>query len=224
MKKKLKKAVIILCSIGLCLCAAVFLIDLYVVKSTEKNIISVSEANEITDADCILILGCGVLPSGRPSHMLEDRILRAVELYNGGAAEKIIASGDHGQEHYDETNTMKDFAIKKGVPSEDIFMDHAGFSTYESIYRAKEIFGVKKMIIVTQEYHLHRALYIAKRFGIEAYGVSANLREYAGQSYRDIREILARDKDFVYCIFKPEPTFLGEAISVNGSGDVTNDK
>ena len=103
-------------------------------------------------------------------------------------------------------------------------MDHAGFSSYESIYRAKEIFEAKKIVIVTQKYHLYRSLYIANKLGIEAYGVSADLRKYIGQSYREVREILARDKDFVKCIFKPKSTYMGEVIPVNGDGDITNDK
>ena len=119
---------------------------------------------------------------------------------------------------------MKEFAINEGVPSEDVFMDHAGFSTYDSIYRAKEIFKAKNIIIVTQEYHLYRALYIAESLGLNAYGVSADSRKYAGQTSRELREILARDKDFVKSIFKPKSTYLGEEIPVSGNGDVTNDK
>ena len=133
-------------------------------------------------------------------------------------------SGDHGKAEYDEVNVMKKFAIEKGVPSEDIFMDHAGFSSYESVYRAKEIFEAKKIIIVTQKYHLYRSLYIANQLGIEAYGVASDPRKYVGAAYREAREILARNKDFVKCIFKPEPTYLGESIPVSGSGDITNDK
>ncbi len=119
---------------------------------------------------------------------------------------------------------MKQVAIDNGIPSADIFMDHAGFSTYDSIYRAKEIFQAQKVIIVTQKYHLYRALYIANQLGLKAYGVAADTRSYAGQSYRELREILARDKDFVKSIFKVKPTYLGEAIPVSGNGDVTNDK
>ena len=119
---------------------------------------------------------------------------------------------------------MKDYTINKGIPSEDLFMDHAGFSTYDSIYRAKYIFGVKKMIIATQKYHLYRALYIANQLGIEAYGVSANPREYAGQLSRDVREYLARNKEYVKCIFKPQSKYLGEMIPISGDGNVTNDK
>jgi vancomycin permeability regulator SanA len=118
---------------------------------------------------------------------------------------------------------MKQYAIENGVPSEHVFMDHAGFSTYETVYRAKEIFEADKVIIITQEYHLYRALYIADKLGLEAYGVSADLNKYAGQSMRDFREVLARCKDWAMCIFKPEPTYLGDSIPVNGKGDVTND-
>ena len=119
---------------------------------------------------------------------------------------------------------MKDYTIKNGIKSEDIFMDHAGFSTYESIYRAKEIFKAKKIVIVTQKYHLYRALYIANKLGLEAYGVNSDPRRYSGASYRELREVLARNKDFFKCIIKPKPTYLGEVIPVSGNGDITNDK
>ena len=118
---------------------------------------------------------------------------------------------------------MRDYTLEKGINSKDIFMDHAGFSTYDSIYRAKEIFLAKKVIIVTQEYHLYRALYIANELGLDAVGVSAP-KIYYGQEMRDVREVLARNKDFVQCVFKPEPTYLGEVIPVFGNGNVTNDK
>ena len=132
-------------------------------------------------------------------------------------------SEDHGKEEYDEVNIMKNYAIENGIPSENIFMDHAGFSTYESIYRAKEIFEAKKVVIVTQKYHLFRALYIANQLGLEAYGVGADPRQYVGATYRELREILTRDKDFVKCLFKPEPTYLGATIPVSGNGYATND-
>lgn len=155
--------------------------------------------------------------------MLEDRLLKAIELYKNNISSKIIMSGDHGKTDYDEVNIMKNYAIEKGIPSENIFMDHAGFSSYESVYRAKEIFKAKKVVIVTQKYHLYRALYIANQLGIEAYGVGADPRQYVGATYREVREILARNKDFIKGIFKPEPTFLGESIPVSGNGDITND-
>ena len=132
-------------------------------------------------------------------------------------------SGDHGQKEYDEVNTMKQVAVDAGIPSNDIFMDHAGFSTYETLYRAKKIFEADKIIVVTQKYHLYRTMYIAEKLGIEAYGVNADYHTYWGQSNRDAREILARCKDFIKTIFKPEPKYLGDAIPVSGDGDITND-
>ena len=215
--------------IGVIVCIILFFIvigiNLFVVFSSSSKILTVDELKEkdIKKIDAILILGAGVNGS-TPSHMLEDRLLEGINLYNEKISDKIIMSGDHGQIDYDEVNIMKKFAIEKGVPSEDIFMDHAGFSTYESIYRAKEIFGAKKIVIVTQKYHLYRAIYIAKALGLEVYGVASDLRQYVFQEYRELREIFARDKDFFTSIFKPKPTYLGEKISLNGSGDITNDK
>ncbi len=202
---------------------AVLLLNLIVCRSTASRIINVDDAAEVKDADCILVLGCGVHEDGSPTHMLEDRLKRGIELYKAGVAPKLLMSGDHGRDDYNEVATMKAYAIEAGVPSEDIFMDHAGFSTYESVVRAKEIFKVDKLILVTQEYHLYRALYIAKQFELEAYGVDADLRTYAGQFMRDVREVAARVKDVLTCVFKPAPTYLGEAIPVSGNGDVTND-
>ena len=183
-----------------------------------------TEAYTNTQSDCILVLGAGVREDGSVSDMLKDRLDYGIALYKAGAAPKILMSGDHGQEHYDEVNIMKQYAINKGVPSEDIFMDHAGFSTYESMYRAKEIFGAKRIVAVTQKYHMYRALYIAKQLGLEADGVSSDPRVYRGQSMREVRELLARAKDFFVCIVKPEPKYLGDAIPISGSGDATNDK
>ena len=201
----------------------VLIINFYVKLSTKKQIIEEKEAQKLENIDCIIVLGAGIW-GDRPSPMLEDRLNEGISLYKNNVSSKIIMSGDHGKQDYDEVNVMKKYAIENGVPSENIFMDHAGFSTYETIYRAKEIFQAKKIVIVTQKYHLYRALHIANRLGIEAYGVGADPRKYVGAAYRELREILARDKDFIKCIFKPEPTYLGDTISVSGNGDVTNDK
>ena len=221
MKKKIY--IIIAVSVILVVFLSVFSIN-YCVKSVSgKKIISPEKITEINNADCIIILGCGVKFNGQPSMMLADRLERGIDLYKQGVAPKIIMSGDHGQIEYDEVNTMKQFAIDKNISSEDIFMDHAGFSTYESMYRAKEIFKAKSVVIVSQEYHLYRAIYIAEKLGIEAYGVNADYRLYGGEKYREAREILARVKDFFKTIFKPEPTYLGETIPVSGNGNITND-
>ena len=146
------------------------------------------------------------------------------ELYENGVSPKLLMSGDHGTEDYDEVNVMKREALAAGIPAEDVFMDHAGFSTYETIYRAKEVFGVKSAFIVTQEYHLYRALYDAINFGIDAVGVPAQASEDPGQVWRDLREVAARVKDMVYCGARPLPKYLGDPIPITGNGDVTNDK
>lgn len=198
-------------------------INFYVILSTKKQIVEITDLKNNNEYDCIIVLGAGIW-GDKPSPMLQDRLDEAIKLYKEGIAPKIIMSGDNGQEGYDEVNVMKTYAIENGIPSEDIFMDHAGFSTYESIYRAKEIFQVKKAIIVTQKYHLYRALHISNGLNIETYGIGADPRKYSGQIFRELREILARNKDFVQTIFKIKPTYLGESIPVNGNGNVTNDK
>lgn len=200
----------------------IIIINLYVRISTNKKIIKENEYSKLSDVDCIIILGAGIWGE-KPSPMLEDRLQEGIKLYQNNVSDKIIMSGDHGREEYDEVNIMKKYAIENGVPSENIFMDHAGFSTYESIYRAKDIFKAKKVVIVTQKYHLFRALYIANQLGLEAYGVGADPRQYVGATYRELREIIARNKDFIKCILKPEPTYLGDTIPVSGNGDITND-
>jgi len=223
MKKKLKRIILIFLIVIITVAIIVLGINAYVKGSTKNQIIRNNDYSNLQDIDCIVVLGAGVWGEN-PSPMLEDRLLEGIKLYENNVAPKIIMTGDHGREEYDEVNVMKKFAMDKGVPSGDIFMDHAGFSTYESLYRAKEIFEAQKIVIVTQEYHLYRALHIANELGIEAYGVASDPRQYVGAAYREIREILARNKDFLQCIFKPEPTYLGEIIPVFGDGNITNDK
>jgi vancomycin permeability regulator SanA len=229
-KKPMKKWLKTLLRIGcILLCAAVvgvgslFGINAMVKGTVDENILTVEEAAKLQDVDCILVLGCRVYEDGVPSDMLDDRLRRSVELYEAGAAPKLLMSGDHGRDGYDEVDAMKTYAVEAGIPSENVFMDHAGFSTYESMYRAKEIFQAKKIIIVTQQYHLYRAMYIAEQLGMEAYGVNADYRSYSGQFMRDVREVLARVKDSLTAEFKPIPTYLGDKIDIVGNGDVTND-
>jgi SanA protein len=221
-KRRLYTGLIIIIMAGIFALVSVLIINNYVIASVKGKIITPDEA-ALLDADCILVLGAGVWEGGRPSPMLEDRLLQGIELYENGASERLLVSGDHGRKEYDEVNVMKQFAIDRGIPSEHIFMDHAGFSTYESLYRARDIFEAKRIIIVTQKHHMYRALYIADRLGLEAYGVASDPRRYAGQEARDLREMAARVKDFFIVIVKPKPTYLGEAIPVSGNGDLTND-
>ena len=223
-KRILLRILCIVMIVGILGMVGVFSLNAYVKHTASDRILTTQQAAQLSNVDCILVLGCGVWENGTPSHMLEDRLKRSLELYELGASEKLLMSGDHGRDDYDEVNVMKSFVVDRGVPSENVFMDHAGFSTYESIYRAKEIFGAEKIIIVTQGYHLYRAIYIAQALGLEAYGVASDYRTYAGQLLRDVREILARIKDMGTCLVKPEPTYLGDAIPIWGNGDITNDK
>lgn len=158
----MKKIVKILIAVAIVCIVLVLSINFYVVGPTKKQIIWDSNYQDLKDIDCILILGDGIC-GDESSPMLQDRLLEGIKLYNEGVTPKIIMSGDHGREEYDEVNIMKEFAIEQGVPSEDIFMDYYDFYTYESIYRAKEIFDADNIVIVTQEYHLYRALYIADK-------------------------------------------------------------
>lgn len=174
------------------------------------------------DPDCIMVLGASVNADGTPSAMLRDRLDVGIALYRAGAAPKLLLSGDNGQVEYNEVEVMLQYAKANGVPEEDVFLDHAGFSTYDSVYRAKAIFQVDSMIVVTQRYHLYRALYGCRAMDIEALGAAADQDKYMGRELRELREVLARTKDMVKWMIKPEPTFLGEPISITGDGRVTH--
>ena len=227
-KKKISKKnkIIILVSLFLaCMILVPVSMNCLVITISQKYILDKEKAANF-DADCILVLGAYVKDDNSLSLMLEDRVIYGIDLYKSGAGKKLLLSGDHGRDEYDEVNAMKAYSIEKGVIKDDIFLDHAGFSTYESVVRAKEIFGADKIIIVTQQYHLYRAVYLARSFGLDAYGVASDPRSY-GDSLNfknNCREFLARCKDFCMSIIKPDPTYLGEAIPINGSGTVTFDK
>ncbi len=221
MKNLAKKLGLFLVLIFICLVAMTFLVDRHVQAVGSKYIVGVEE---LPEADAVLVLGAYVFPNGRVSDMLGDRLLTGLEIYEKGKASKILLSGDNGRVDYDEVNGMKNFVKERKVPSEDIFMDHAGFNTYESLYRARDIFQIKKVIIVTQEYHLKRALYIAEKLGIEAYGIPADRHIYRGMAKFKAREILARNKAFLWTKFEFPPTYLGEVIPITGDGRVTDDQ
>lgn len=148
----------ILCALG---AALVFGLSGYVVLSTRQQFRTLEDTPPEA-VDCILVLGCGVYADGTPTPMLSDRLTRGVELYQAGWADKLLMSGDNRSQDYNELATMHRVALEKGVPQADVVLDYAGLSTYDSLYRARDIFGVKKVVIVTQEYHMYRALYLAR--------------------------------------------------------------
>lgn len=220
-RKRFSKWLLAFIFAGILCFLIVLIINAIMIGSNRKYILSEDTAASL-DADCILVLGCGLWDDGTPTPMLSDRCNVGIRLYQSGASDRLLMSGDHSRADYDEVNTMKSLAVQSGIDPDNVFCDHAGFSTYESMYRAKEIFGVNRVVIVTQKYHLYRAIHDARALGLDAYGVSASERIYRGQWSQDIRELLARVKDLIYGIFQPKPTFLGDPIPISGPGSLTD--
>ena len=179
---------------------------------------------EVDHAPVAIVLGAKVKADGEPSDILRDRLLTAIDLYRAGSIDKILVSGDDGQVEYDEVNAMRLYLLAADVDPDDIFLDHAGFDTYDSMARANKVFGITKAIVVTQKYHLPRALYLADAFGIEAQGVVADRQTYLGILRYQARELLADTKAVIDVIFHVSPHFLGDAIDVTGDGRVTWDE
>lgn len=181
------------------------IINFYVILSTKNRIVS-GDSELLTDIDYIVVLGAGIR-RGKPSPMLEDRLKTGISLYNNDISNKILITGDHMNDDYDEVTVMKNYLLEHGIPEEDIITDNYGISTYDSIYRVKNVYKSNKAVIVSQRYHLYRALFLSDNLDLESYGVEANLRYYYGQWYREIREILARNKDFIKGIIKPKAVY-----------------
>ncbi len=201
---------------------AVIVTNLIVVRTAQGHIVRPDEASQ---APVAIVPGAKVLKNERLSDMLADRVITGIDLYKKGKVKKLLLTGDHGQTSYDEVNSMRKYALERGVPAGDIFMDHAGFSTYDSMYRARDVFGVKRAVIVTQDFHLARSVYTARELGIDASGVSADRHIYAGVVLNEAREALARVKAFIQLtITHPRPKYLGPKIPITGDGRLTNDK
>ena len=198
-----------------------FSLNYFVASTGEKYILP--EISDLPEIEVVLVLGARVYREGGLSDVLKDRMLTALKLYEKGKVKKFLLSGDHGREEYDEVNAMNDFLLEKGVSAKDIFLDHAGFDTYDSIYRAKEIFEIDSMVIVTQAFHLPRALYVARALGIEAYGFAADRQVYVSARYNELREILARTKSFFDVMLKAKPMYLGEKIPISGDSAKSKD-
>ncbi|MBS5925595.1 MAG: YdcF family protein [Clostridium sp.] len=215
--KVLKKMMVtFICILVIVLCGALVIINDVQAKGEKRIVIKDTLPKKV---DAIIVLGAGVREDGTPSDILTDRLSTSLDILNMGVEGKLLLSGDHGREGYNEVGTMKDYILKNSdIKEKDIFLDHAGFSTYDSIYRAKDIFKVESALIVTNEYHLPRALYLAEKLGIDAYGYTSDKREYYYMDAYKKRERIAQLKDFLFVnVLKPEPKFLGESIPVNTS-------
>lgn len=214
-----RKTVLVTAALLVAAVCAALIINAAVAAQGKKHIV---DAGSFSGAHTAIVPGAYVLPDGRLCDMLADRVETAVELYRQGKVEKILMTGDHGRTSYDEVNSMRKYAQSRGIPAGDIFMDHAGFSTYESMYRAREIFGVQSAVVVTQNFHLPRAVYTARKLGLPAVGISSDRYNYPTEM-NEIREVLARVKAFAQVVAKTRPTFLGEAIPITGDGRATHD-
>ncbi len=227
--KRLIKSFILIITAGVLVTLG---LSAYVTQSVAGDLAGTDAGSGISDAvveecagiepQCIVVLGCAVWADNQPSPMLKDRLDTAIELYRRGAAPKLLLTGDNSIVEYSEPDCMLAYTLAQGVPAEDIFLDFAGFSTYDSIFRAHAVFRADRVIVVTQKYHLFRALKLCKALGIEARGVASNQRKYAGRAAREAREVLARNKDLVKGLLRPDPTFLGEPIPISGDGTQTH--
>ncbi len=181
---------------------AALIIDLVVIGTTRGRIMDAGDPRlaATEDIDAVIVLGCSVRPGGVPSAMLSDRIDAGIAALGNAPAKLLFMSGDR-HDYYDEPGVMLRCARERGVPDELLGEDPEGYSTFESVVRAARTFGFKRVIIVSQKYHLYRALYIADRAGLEAYGVNADPYRYSGQTFRELREFAARIKDFFQCMF-----------------------
>ena len=214
-----KKVLIAITSIILILSLLTLFINIYMINSTNDQIVDINGLKG--EFDAIIVLGCKV-NGDYPSLMLARRLEKGKEVYDK-LGTKIILTGDHGRNEYDEVNVMRDYLLDYNIDSKDIFLDHAGFNTYDSIYRAKYIFEAKRVIIVTQKYHMYRALYLANSLDLDAVGVLADDIPQKGIMLKnEIREILSRDKNYFLGLFKPKSKYLGEVIPLNQDGIVTS--
>ena len=201
--------------------STVLLVNSYMLKFSEAYIFTqLTEAPEMYTA---VVLGARVYSDGQLSSYLKDRVDGALALYEDGKTKKFLLSGDHGTKTYDEVNHMKAYLVEKGVPERDIFLDHAGFNTYNSMVRALKIFKVEECIVVSQDYHLPRAVFIARKNGIDAYGYAQSSSHLASSKFNKKREVLARFKSFGEVLLGLSPTYLGDEIPITGDSYLSYD-
>ncbi len=221
MKIKTKKVILFCFIFDISLVIGLFFgINIFI--STNFNTYIYKDIQTIPESYTAIVLGAQVYYNGSLSPMLADRVQTGIDLYKAGKVKKILFSGDHGRESYDEVNAMLKYAQDQEIPEQDIFTDHAGFDTYDSMYRARDVFQVSGAIIITQEFHLDRAIFIARSLGLEANGIIADRQEYVNISYQNFREYFANLKAFFDCyILHSTPKYLGEKIPITGDGRET---
>ncbi len=211
---RLNRFIYIIIAVPLCVALVSLLSIVIIVSSSNKHIYKNTESAPPTDV--ALILGAAILRNGGLSPVLKDRVDQAIELYQAGKVQKIIASGNNASLEYNEVQPVRKYLIEREIPEEDIFMDYAGFDTYSSVYRARDVFLADSISIVSQSFHLPRAVFIARELGMEAYGVSADRGHYKLTNY--FREMLADIKAMANLISNRKPKYLGEQIPIEGDG------
>lgn len=213
-RKKPLIALAILATFAIC-----FLLGLSLrIKYTTKNYIFSNQVN-LPEAYTVIVLGASVKSDGELSIMLRDRVESALLLYKEGKVKRFLLSGDNGSTYYNEPSAMKKYLLERGVPETDIFLDYAGFDTYDSVYRASYIFDVDRAIVVSQRFHLPRAIYIARSMDLDFYGYTGDRRIYEQESRNRLRELLANLKAWGELLIDKEPHFLGDKIPITGTNN-----
>jgi SanA protein len=210
--------------VGLCVVAfaGFFLyVERTVLRAAKGRIYTMEHLEKIPHTRVALVLGARVYPDGRLSAVLKDRVDTAIALYKAGKVDKLLMSGDNRSAKYNEVSAMRNYAVKNGIPSDDVVRDFAGFRTYDSVYRAKEIWGLDRIIIVTQPFHLPRSLYIAKNLGMDAIGVASTEQRYSTTPRLKIRERGAWLLAWVDVMVGRDPYFLGPRESLSGDDQQT---
>ena len=221
--KRMVRRCIIGLAVLLALCIGLGIWANIAVRRASRGLIF-SRAEDTPARDVAIVLGARAWKSG-PSSILRDRLDVGVALYKQGKVRKLVLSGDHGRREYDEVNVMRRYVLERGVPPQDVFLDHAGFRTYDTLVRARKVFGIQSAVLVTNSFHQPRSIYTAKACGIDAVGLTSDIRVYRTWLYNDCREFLARTLAWLDVnVIRPNPRFLGPAIDIRGDGRVTWDE
>jgi SanA protein len=208
---RLSKALVVATALAAVVVLLVAAVNAYVLLEGEDSTSSVAD---VPKTEVAIVPGALVQPDGKMSVMLADRVKDAARLWHAGKVEKILVSGDHGQWTYDEPDTMREALVRHGVTPRDVFEDHAGFNTWQTMERARSIFGVDHAVVVTQGFHMPRALFLADQAGIDATGLISDLHTYGYQAKKsEVREVLSRVKA-IYDVTLDSPAMAGPKIPI----------
>ncbi len=216
MKKYFKKLIYLTIS-GLIF---VFLVNFYIKSKTNSSIYDA--INKVPKTEVAIIFGAGI-NGDQPSKYLKDRLDAGILLYKFKKINKILLSGDNGNDQHDELTVMKKYCFVHGVDTTKIYIDYAGFDSYSTMYRAKNIFKIDRAILVSQKYHLNRAVFLGNKLGVKSIGFSANVGEYKGYKYVCFREYFSTFKSVIDVIRNRKPKFLGNEINISGTCNYTKD-